>query len=73
MAYVDFKDSAKRTASEKVLLDPVLILQKTQNTMDMKEILLQRITNLLIKRLLLLLLQAQINLLLKVKIYQTNN
>ena len=72
MAYVDFKDLAKRTASEKVLL-PVLILQKTQNTMDMKEILLQRITNLLIKRLLLLLLQAQINLLLKVKIYQTNN
>ena len=38
MAYDDFKDLARRAASDKVLRD--IILLKVQNKMDIKEILL---------------------------------
>ena len=38
MAYEGFKDLARRTASDKVLGD--IILLKVQNKMDIKEILL---------------------------------
>ena len=37
MAYGDFKDLARRTASDNVLRDKALILLKTENVMDMKE------------------------------------
>ena len=40
MAYEDFKYLAKRTASDKVLRDKTLILLKTRNMMDIKEVLL---------------------------------
>ena len=43
MAYGDFNDSARRTASVKILL-------KIQNEMDIKEVLLQWIINFLIKK-----------------------
>ena len=40
MTYGDFKDLARRTASDKVLRDKHLILLKIQNMVDIKEILL---------------------------------
>ena len=40
MAYGDFKDLAKRTASDKILSDKTLILLKILNMMDIKEVLL---------------------------------
>ena len=47
MAYGDFKDLARRTASDKVLRD--IILVKVQNVMNVKEILLLSFTSFLIK------------------------
>ena len=40
MAYRDFKDLNRRTASDKMLCDKHLILLKIQNMMDIKEVLL---------------------------------
>ena len=40
MAYRDFKDLNRRTASDKMLCDKRLILLKIQNMMDIKEVLL---------------------------------
>ena len=47
MAYGDFKDLARRTASDKVLRDKTLL--KTLNMMDIKEDLLQWLISFLIK------------------------
>ena len=41
MAYGDFKDLARRTASDNILSDKHLILLKSLNMMDMKKVLLQ--------------------------------
>ena len=41
MGYGDFKDSTRRTASDKILHKENLILLKIQNIMDIKEVLLQ--------------------------------
>ena len=49
MAYGDFKDLAKRTASDRVLRDKHLILLKILNMMDIKGMLLLWFTNFLIK------------------------
>ena len=49
MAYGDFKDLAKQTASDKVLRDEHLILLKILNMMDIKGMLLLWFTNFLIK------------------------
>ena len=49
MAYGDFKDLAKRTASDRVLRDKHLILLKILNMMDIKEVLLLWLINFLIK------------------------
>ena len=53
MAYGDFKDLARRTASNKVLRDLILhlILLKIQNMIDIKEDWLLWFINFLIKRL----------------------
>ena len=55
-AYGDFKDLTRRTASDKTLRD---ILLKIQNMIDIKRILLQWFTNLLIKRLLVVVLKMK--------------
>ena len=49
MAYGDFKDLAKRTASDRVLRDKHLILLKILNMMDIKGMLFLWFTNFLIK------------------------
>ena len=49
MAYCDFKDLARRTASDKALRDKHLILQKLLNMRDIKGILLLWFTNFFIK------------------------
>ena len=49
MAYGDFKDLAKRTASDRVLRDKHLILLKILNMMDIKGMLSLWFTNFLIK------------------------
>ena len=50
MAYGDFKDSARRTASDKVSIDiKPLVLLKILNMMNIKEDLLLWFINLLIK------------------------
>ena len=52
LAYGDFKDLSRRTASEKLLRNKVfdnLILLKVQIMMDIKEVLLQWFINLLMK------------------------
>ena len=41
MAYRDFKDFTRRTASHKILRDKAFIIAKNSNTMDIKEVLLQ--------------------------------
>ena len=41
MAYENFKDLTRKTASDKILRDKVLILLKIQNMMDIKAIRLQ--------------------------------
>ena len=48
MTYGDFKDLARRAASEKVLWDKALVLQM-QNMMDIKDALLQWFINFFIK------------------------
>ena len=72
MAYVNFKDLTRRTASDKVLHDKVFNIAKNlKYMMDIKEVLLQWFMNSLIKK---LLLRVQINLLaavLKMRIFQT--
>ena len=50
MAYGDFKDLARRTASDNVLRDKALILLKIENVMDMKEELFLQFSNSLIKK-----------------------
>ena len=52
MASGDFKDLAKRTASDKLLRVKHLILQNTLKMTDIKDDLFQWFTNCLIKRLL---------------------
>ena len=49
MAYVAYKNSSKRTASDKVLCDQSSKMQKIQNMLDIKEDLLQWLINFLIK------------------------
>ena len=39
IAYTDFKDLARRTASEKILHDEAFNIAKIQNMMDIKEVL----------------------------------
>ena len=64
MAYEDFKDLVKRTASDKALVLKRLILLKILNMMDIKGGLLLWFTNFLIKReQAAVLIQMQINLL----------
>ena len=48
MAYGDFKDLAKRTASDKVSRGKLLILLKIENMMDITEVLLLWFLNFLI-------------------------
>ena len=45
MAYGDFKDIARRRASDKVLRDKVFNIAKILNMMDIKEDLLLRFKN----------------------------
>ena len=40
MAYEDFKDSVRRTASDKILDDKIFNIAKIHNMMDIKEVLL---------------------------------
>ena len=49
MVYGDFKDLAKRIASDKVLRYKAFNIVKTQNMMDIKEVLLLWFINFLIK------------------------
>ena len=49
MAYGDFKDLAKRTASDKDLRFKAFNIAKIQNMMDIEEILLLWFINILIK------------------------
>ena len=51
MAYGDFKDLAKRTASDKVLRDKSFNIAKNQNMMNIKKVLFLWFINFLIKRL----------------------
>ena len=55
MAYGNFKDLPRRTASDKHYVKELLILLKMQNMMDISVGLLQWFTNVLIKILLLIL------------------
>ena len=41
MAYGDFKDLTRRTASDKILRDKSFNIAKIQNIMDIKRVLLQ--------------------------------
>ena len=51
MACGDFKDLARKTASDKVLRDKAFNIAKKQNMMDIKEVLLLWFINFLIKNL----------------------
>ena len=51
MAYGDFKDLNRRTATDKVLCEKHLILLKIQNMMNINKELLQCFTNVFIKKL----------------------
>ena len=81
MAYWKFIDLPRRTASDKILRDKQLILLKIRNMMDIKEVLHQWFTKVLIRSLFCLhgqrLYLHEINLLpvvvLKVKLCQTEN
>ena len=71
MAYGNFKDLSKRTASDKILHDKVQNIAKSP--MDVNEVLLQRFINFLIRSYMLF---VQINLqmvVLKMQICQNNN
>ena len=61
MAYGDFKELARRTASDKVLRDKTLILLKIQNTMDINEVLLLWFIIFLIKTLQVVVLIMKLN------------
>ena len=65
MAYEDFKDLARRTASDKILRDKTFNIAKIRNMMDIREVLLQWFINFLIKKLLVVVL--------KMRICQTSN
>ena len=52
MAYGDFKDSTRRTASDKILRDKAFNMLKIENMMDIKGVLLQWFITFLIKNLL---------------------
>ena len=72
MVYGDFKDLTRRTASDKILRDESFNnTKKILNMMDINVELLQLFTLFLIKKLLAVALRLKINLLLKMKIYQT--
>ena len=49
MAYVDFKDSPRRTAFDKILRDKAFNITENQNMMDIKKVLLQWFINCSIK------------------------
>ena len=49
MAYVDFKDLARRADSDKVLRDKAFNIAKNPNLMNIKEVLFQWFINFLIK------------------------
>ena len=49
MVYGNFKNLVRRTASDKVFRDKAFDIAKTQNMMDIKEVLLQWCTSFLIK------------------------
>ena len=66
LVYGDFKDLARRAASDKVLRD--LILLKSQNIMDIKEVLLLSFMQFLIKN-----RQVAVPLSLKMKLNKINN
>ena len=68
LAYGDFKDLAKRTASDKVSRVKLLILLKIENMMDMTEVLLLWFLNFLIKST----LNLQI-VVLKIKLHKISN
>ena len=62
MPYGDFKHLARRTALNKVLRDKKhLVLLKTQNMMDIKEVLLLWFINFSIKKPLLVVLKMKLN------------
>ena len=61
MAYGDFQDFAKGTASDKVLRDKAFILLKIQNIMGIKEVLLLWFINFLIKSLKVVLFIIKLN------------
>ena len=61
MAYENFKDLAKRTASDKVLRDKAFKMQTLQNMMGIKEVLLLRFINFLIKSLQVVVLRMKLN------------
>ena len=61
MAYGDFKDLAKKTASVKILRDKAFNSAKAQTMMDNKEVFLLWFTNILIKSLKLVVLIIKLN------------
>ena len=61
MAYGDFKDLAKRKASDKILRDKAFNSAKPQTVMDTKEVFLLWFTNILIKSLKLVVLIIKLN------------
>ena len=61
MVYGDFKDLAKRIASDKVLGYKAFNVVKTQNMMDIKEVLLLWFINVLIKKLQVEQLKSKLN------------
>ena len=69
MGYGDFKDLARRTASDNVLRDNAFNIAKIQNMMDIKDILLLWFINFLMKSQQVgVLLHWEINLLLKMNL-----
>ena len=60
MAYVDFNDLARKTASEKILHHKAFNIAKIQNVMDVKGVLLQCFINFFIRKFLVLLLKMKI-------------
>ena len=60
MAYEDFKDLTRRTASDKILHYKAFSIDKTPNMMDINVDLLQWSINVLIKKLLVVVLKMRI-------------
>ena len=50
MAYGDFQDLPRRTASDKILHDKAFNIAKSPNMKDIKEVLLHWFTSVLIKK-----------------------